>query len=329
MRKYQNTSETGDLLDQLLGGMEENAELEELEVQEEKKEETDKSEKKEESKFNTEEFPLILERIEAGLIGSLPIGEDKSNKPILKRGDLAQLRKPNRLLVKDFVLYRIEDSYFLRRIIKFKGDDIYVAGDHEHEYHVIHKENIVAKVVGRERGKHYISFGFNPKNKFYTFRKVNLAFFRLGNRIKTYEQEQNQESFENAMANFENIQAKEQVQEIPQEIAADIDLESDLAVFLDPDDLVRELREEAKQQEPEEQIVYVDEYGNEIEYNGEEIAEDEGNVGKFVQSKAEDEDDEDDFDEDDDSLLSEMSSDEEMPEDDVLGKTYLEDEDEK
>ena len=327
MRKYQNTSETGDLLDELLGGMEEVALLEEQETIEEKKEEKKKTkeEKKEESKFNTEEFPLILERIDAGLIGTLPIGDDKSNKPILKKGDLAQLRKPNRLLIRDFVLYKIEESYFLRRIIKFKGDDIYVAGDHEHEYHVIHKENIVAKVVGRERGKHYLSFSFNPKNKFYTFRKVNLACFRLGNRIKTYEQEQNQESFENAMANFENIQAKEQIQEIPQEIAADIDLESDLAVFLDPDDLVRELREEAKQKEPEEEIVYVDEFGNEIEYNGEDEIVDESNQGKFV--KGSNEEDEEEFDEED-GLFTEQEGEPLDTDDDVLGKTSLEDEDE-
>ena len=102
---------------------------------------------------------IVLERVEAGLIGSLRISKDKSNRPIIKSNDIVQLRKPNRLLPKDFVFYKIEDEYFLRRIIKFKEDDIYVAGDNEREYHVIHKENIVAKVVGRERGKKYTSFG--------------------------------------------------------------------------------------------------------------------------------------------------------------------------
>ncbi len=287
MRKFQNATESEDLLDELLEGIELNTQAEE-EVEEVKEEE-----KKEEAKvirFDTETLPIVLERVDAGLIGSLKIVKDKSNKPIIKANDIVQLRKPNRLLPRDIVFYKIEDEYFLRRIIKFKQDDIYVAGDNEREYHVIHKENVVAKAVGRERGKHFMSFGFTAKNKFYTFRKVNMAFFRLGNRVRSFEQEQNQESLEAAMKLQQQAALVASKEEKPTVISADIDLDSDLQAFLDPDDLVKELREEAKlaEKEEEEQIVYVDEYGNEIkDYKPEEESTDKG---KFMQSSESDED---------------------------------------
>lgn len=301
MRKFQNASESEDLLDELLEGIELNAQAEE-EVEETKEEEV-----KEEAKvirYDMENLPVVLERVEAGLIGSLKILKDKSNKPIIKPNDIVQLRKPNRLLPRDIIFYKIEDEYFLRRIIKFKQDDIYVAGDNEREYHVIRKDNVVAKAVGRERGKHFMSFGFTAKNKFYTFRKVNMAFFRLGNRVRSFEQEQNQESLEAAMKLQQQVALEASKEEKPTIIAADIDLDSDLAAFLDPDDLVRELREEAKleAQQEEEEIVYVDEYGNEIkDYKPEQESVDKG---KFMQSSESDEEDE--------------FTDEELPDDDSL-----------
>ena len=289
MKRFQQASETEDLLDELLEGIDLNQQAEEEEEKElSQMEEAPISKSDEEKgKYSGEALETILERVEAGLIGSLPIGMDPTNRPILKRGDIAQLRKPNRLLRKDFVLYKIGDDYFLRRIIKFKGDDIYVAGDREREYHIIHKENIVAKVVGRERGKHYISFGFFPKCKFYTWRKVNLAYLRLGNRVKTYESDQNAESLEAAMQKLEaQNQQQQTIQANTPVISADIDLDSDLAAFIDPDELVLELRDEQKKAE-EEEIIYVDEYGNEIKDYDPNA---EANKGQFVQGGAEDED---------------------------------------
>ena len=287
MRKFQNASETEDLLDELLEGID-LANQEEVDEEEEKVEEEVDQKKKKPDKFDTENLPNVIERLEAGLIGSLKVLRDKTNRPIIKNRDIVQLRKPNRLLIKDFVFYRIEEDYFLRRIIKFKEDDIYVAGDNEREYHIIHKQDILGKVVGRERGNHYFSFSFNPKNKFYTFRKVNMAFFRLGNRVRTYEQEQNQEILEKALQNQEAMLEAKQP-EIPTIIANDIDLESDLKAFLDPDELVKELRYESKAQAKaeEEEIVYVDEYGNEIkDYKPEEEKTDKG---KFMKSDENDE----------------------------------------
>ncbi|RIA75979.1 hypothetical protein EI71_01015 [Anaeroplasma bactoclasticum] len=334
MKKFQQASETEDLLDELLEGIDLNQQAEEEETETEAKAEEVKEKGKsdeERGKYSKEQLEVILERVDAGLIGSLPIGMDPTNRPILKKGDIAQLRKPNRLLRKDFVFYKIGDDYFLRRIIKFKGDDIYVAGDGEHEYHIIHKEDVVAKVVGRERGKKYISFGFFPKGRFYTWRKVNLAYLRLGNRIKTYESDQNAESLEAAMQLLETQNQQQQTVQVQTPvISSDIDLDSDLAAFIDPDELVMELREEQKKAE-EEEVIYVDEYGNEIKDYDPNA---EANKGQFVQG-ASDEDEDEEFeaisiedqekpmdDENDGTLVGP----EDIPEDDILASTDSEDE---
>lgn len=313
MRKFQNATESEDLLDELLDGIELNAQSEE-QTEEVKEEKSVKKEKKV-IRYDMENLPIVLERVDAGLIGSLRIEGDKSNKPIIKKGDVVQLRKPNRLLPKDFVFYKIEDEYFLRRIIKFKQDDIYVAGDNEREYHVIHKGNVVAKAVGRERGKHFQSFGITSRKGIYTFRKVNMAFFRLGNRVRSFEQEQNQESLEAAMKLQQQVALEAQKkEEKPTVISADIDLDTDLAAFIDPDDLVRELREEARLQakEEKEEIVYVDEYGNEIkDYKPEEESNDKG---KFMQSNDDDDEDLEEIDEEELSTEDESFDDEDTEE---------------
>ena len=95
MRKFQNASETEDLLDELLEGIELNTQVEEV-VPEKEEEKKDEEEKKAE-RFDPETLPIVLERVEAGLIGSLRISKDKSNRPIIKSNDIVQLRKPNRL----------------------------------------------------------------------------------------------------------------------------------------------------------------------------------------------------------------------------------------
>ena len=332
MKKFQQASETEDLLDELLEGIDLNQQAEEEEEKDiaQMEEAPISNSDEEKGKYSGEALETILERVEAGLIGSLPIGMDPTNRPILKRGDIAQLRKPNRLLRKDFVFYKIGEDYFLRRIIKFKGDDIYVAGDREREYHVIHKENIVAKVVGRERGKKYISFGFFPKGRFYTWRKVNLAYLRLGNRVKTYESDQNAESLEAAMQKLESQNQQQQtIQANTPVISADIDLDSDLAAFIDPDELVLELREEAKKAE-EEEIIYVDECGNEIKDYDPNA---EANKGQYVQGAADEDEDDESFTAmsiNDQEVPSEdlddgtLTGPEEVPEDDVLASTDLE-----
>lgn len=234
----------------------------------EKPKEPEKTE--EEDEFNPNGMTMVVDRVEHGLVGSLMINNDDSNKPLFKNGDIVHFRSPSRLQKKDIVLYKNHDEYYIRRIIKFKDDDIYVAGDNEKAYHIIRKEEIVGKAIGRQRKKKFLSFSFtkNTKTKFYDFRKVNLAKFRLGNRILDYEQEVDNDAYENALLLSENVQAQQQAEK-PKYII-DIDLDSDLADFLNPDDLVTEFkREQAAQQqvdeESDEEVIY-EEVEEEPEY---------------------------------------------------------------
>ncbi len=223
-----------------------------------------------EDKVDVHGMDVVVERVEGGLVGSLRI-EDKTNHPIFKINDYALIRTPSRLLVKDFVLYNDNDNYYLRRIIKFKNDDIYVAGDHEKEYHIIHKQDVVGKVISRERKKKRMSFSLTPKKKLYTFRKVNLSYFRLKNRIATTVDESYIDpstlTLEQIQIGFEN----------KTEQKINLDLDSELSSFLNPDTLVLELRQamegnpEVAEAQEEEVVEYVEEEA--VEYVEEEVVE--------------------------------------------------------
>ncbi len=271
MPKFKKKESQEDLLPEELSEMIESA----VDTPEKQKED----EKKEEDEFNPNGMEMVVDRVEHGLVGSLMINNDTTNKPLFKNGDIVHFRSPSRLQKKDIVLYKNHDEYYIRRIIKFKEDDIYVAGDNEKAYHVIRKEDIIGKAIGRQRKKKFLSFSFtkNSKTKFYDFRKVNLARFRLGNRILDYEQEVDNDVYENALLLSENAQAQQQQAEKPKYII-DIDLDSDLADFLNPDDLVLELKREQQtveqDEQSEEEVVY-EEVEEEPEYAEEEVQEEE------------------------------------------------------
>lgn len=204
-----------------------------------------------EEKVDFNSFEVVAERVMAGLIGNLRIDND-TNRPIFKVGDFVQIRKPSKILPKDFVLYQNYDEYFLRRIVKFKDEDIYVAGDNENQFRIIKKENIIGKVISRERKNKRMSFSLTPKKKLYTFKKVNLSYLRLRNRIIHYEQEVNLESLELAA---QAVQESKSIFENKSEIKYNIDLDSELSTFLNPDTLVLELKEAMTHSADEQPIV--------------------------------------------------------------------------
>ena len=109
-------------------------------------------------KIDFNSMDVVVERVEGGLVGALRVTDD-INYPIFKLDDLISIRVPQKLGKKDFVLYKTQNEYFVRRIIKYIDEDIYVAGDNEKEYHIIHKTDIVGKVISRERkNKSYCMF---------------------------------------------------------------------------------------------------------------------------------------------------------------------------
>ncbi len=203
---------------------------------------------------------VVVDRVTGGVVGTLRV-EDDINSPIFKKGDFISIYRVNRFKPKDFVLYQSHDQYFVRRVIKFVEDDIYVAGDHEHEYHIIKRKDVLGKVISRQRKLKVLSFSVSPKKKFYTFKKVNLSKFRLGNRVTDFETEALAESLELAQE-----AAKTNATEVEKkDYKYDFDLDSDLQSFLNPDTLVLELRKAAGGEATEEEdIEYVDEEGNPI-----------------------------------------------------------------
>lgn len=191
--------------------------------------------------FDQNGLEHVIDRIEGGLIGSLRINSDR-NYPLFKKGDIVHLRGPQRILKKDIVLYKDHDEYYLRRIIKYKNEGMYVAGDNENAYHVIRKEDIVAKAIARERGNSYLSLSLQQCNPLYTFIKVRLAFIRLGNRVIEHEQDLNTEALEVAK---QVIMEQEEIKELKMNLSND-GLEAELASFKDPNELVYELNKEKK-----------------------------------------------------------------------------------
>lgn len=222
-----------------------------------------------EPEFDRHSMETVVNRVRGGLVGEYKILDSTINKPMFKQGDIVCFRAPARLQKSDFVLYAVNkdaDEFAIRRIIKFVDDDIYVAGDHESEYHIIHREDVVAKAISRERKNKWLTLtGFARKKRFYVFKKVTLAKLRLGNRVRTNEDDINSDALELAMQNV-NAQ-QQQVQEKPKYVIT-IDLDSDLAAFLNPDDLAKEWLEAEAQQAAEEaenvREIYVDEDGNPI-----------------------------------------------------------------
>ena len=202
---------------------------------------------------------VVVDRVTGGVVGTLRITDDM-NAPIFKKGDFISIYRVNRFKPKDFVLYQSHDQYFVRRIIKFVEDDIYVAGDNEREYHIIKVKDVLGKVISRQRKLKVLSFSITPKKKLYTFKKVNLSKFRLGNRVTDYETEALEESLELAQAT-----ARSNATEVEKkEYKYDFDLDSDLQSFLNPDTLVLELRKAEGAGAQEDDVEYVDEEGNPI-----------------------------------------------------------------
>lgn len=260
----------------------------------------------EDEKIDVNSVEVVVDRVEHGLVGSLRI-EDDINNPIFKKNDLVFLRYPTKLEKKDYILYKDHDQYFLRRIMKYSDEGILVAGDNESSYHIIEKQNIVGKVIARQRKKKYLSLSLNPTLHFFFYNlfKYDLSYFRLKNRIVAYEDDINEEAFELAKEKLETTITKEA--NVPQAIQADLDeeLDRELSSFLNPDDLVLEMQKELRDEEIrlenerlekerklEEAKRMVEEYeDDEEEYEDDDISEDDQDIIEVVETEENIEDD--------------------------------------
>ena len=59
----------------------------------------------------------LLDRLENGNVGSYKVLDDL-NRKLIKKDDIIQLKESEEYKKKNFVLYRFQDEYFLKRIVK-------------------------------------------------------------------------------------------------------------------------------------------------------------------------------------------------------------------
>jgi len=155
---------------------------------------------------------------------------DNINSPILKVNDIIHFIMSEKVNIKDFILYKNYDKYFIRRIIKITKKGVYVAGDNENKYHLISQNDIVGRAVGRERGIKYLSFTLKPRYRLYALRKTKINYLRLKNRITDYDEEVNEITLRNLKSNTKkSLNEKKKIKE-------DLEIDDAIKIFINPNE---------------------------------------------------------------------------------------------
>lgn len=170
-------------------------------------------------------------RLESNHICSVKVLDD-INAPIIKRNDIVHFIMSEKINTRDFIIYRNYDKFFIRRILKITNKGVYVAGDNEKKYHLISKNDIMARAVGREHNTHYLSFTLKHRRRLYTFTKTRISYLRIKNRITDYDEEMNEITLKHLKANLNNNYKEEKVSK------KDLKKLDDLDMFIDPNNYV-------------------------------------------------------------------------------------------
>ncbi len=109
-----------------------------------------------------------------------------SMRPLFKtHRDLVVLEKAKGEYKKyDIVLYpsRLEGKYLLHRIVKIKGDMLYIRGDNTYTLETLHKDRVIAKLISYVRkGKQgsLASFSYKFYSRLWTFiYPIRLVVFK-------------------------------------------------------------------------------------------------------------------------------------------------------
>ena len=203
----------------------------------------------------------LLDRLENGNVGSYKVLDDL-NRKLIKKDDIIQLKESEEYKKKNFVLYRFQDEYFLKRIVKIvvKKEKIeveedgetnyytiihktyYLAADKEKTMHIVSEDQILARAIARQRGKKYYSL-LNKHHRFlYNFLKVHFLFFRFkGNKAIDSDMQINYEAIKQAI-----IATKKSGKSLDMKKKYIRDLKKDLVGFEDPNAFVTRYHEEHK-----------------------------------------------------------------------------------
>ncbi len=201
----------------------------------------------------------VIDRLENGNVASYK-ALDELNRPIIRKDDIIQLKESEEYKKKNFVLYRFQDEYFLKRIVKIvvKKEKIevedngevnyytithttyYLAADKEKVMHVVSDEQILGRAIARQRGKKYYSL-LNKHHRFlYNFFKVHFLFFRFkGNKAIDTDMQINYEAIKQAIINTKKNNKSTDIKK-----KSIKDLKKDLAGFEDPNAFITRYHEE-------------------------------------------------------------------------------------
>lgn len=172
-----------------------------------------------------------VNRLESNHICSVEVLDD-INAPIIKKHDIVHFIMSDKINARDFIIYRNYDKFFIRRILKITNKGVYVAGDKEKKYHLINKNDIMARAVGREHNTRYLSFTLKHRRRLYTFTKTRISYLRIKNRITDYDEEMNEITLKHLKANQNNTFKEEKISK------RDLKKNDDLNMFIDPNDYV-------------------------------------------------------------------------------------------
>lgn len=164
------------------------------------------------------DFDEIETRLEEGLVASFVV-EDNENEPLFIPDDTVQLIKSKHYAKKDFVFYKFNNEYHIKRVIKFESirerieitDDkgeptfythetlkYFLANDNEDILHVVYNDQILGRAVARVRKLKYFSLTIKNHRPLYVFKKTHFLYFRFKNRIADYERQINYETLKKA-----------------------------------------------------------------------------------------------------------------------------------
>ncbi len=170
----------------------------------------------EEEQLNS--FDEIESRLENGIVASYVI-EDDDNSPILRKDDIVQLIQANHYEIKDFVFYKFNNEFFLKRVIRLesikqrieitdeRGEPTFytleqikyfLASDKEKILHVVYDDQILGRAISRQRKLKFFSLTVKKHHKIFVFFKTKFVHLRFKNRIADYDRQINYESLRKA-----------------------------------------------------------------------------------------------------------------------------------
>lgn len=125
---------------------------------------------------------LMIESFKENKTFSFPIN-GTSMQPLLHKNDLVELTDKFEIKKNDILFYkRLDNTYVLHRVVKIKGDVLYIVGDHQVKKEIVYENQLIAKAISyTKKNKKYFFKGIKYKIylftlKFYIIRKIYSKF---------------------------------------------------------------------------------------------------------------------------------------------------------